>query len=167
MMVQRERRERQFWSRGGWFTHYVFFPHEPDALECGRALPHLMPRMYWPPYEPGCSLVLTQLIRDYECRHPAQAVRDARRDMNAFVRQFHGAWVDNNEAGLGPKSLPTGRQAAKPLGDVGPLFGPPIPLDWFDDGHPDDAAKRFYSDESAQMYKSTPYMRWLHERPTS
>ena len=78
MLVERVRRERQFWPRGGWFTHYVFFPHEPDALECGRALPHLMPRMYSPPYEPGCSLVLTQLIRDDECRHPGKlsATRD-------------------------------------------------------------------------------------------
>jgi hypothetical protein len=164
MLVQRERRERQFWSRGGWFTHYVFFPHEPDALECGRALPHMMPRMYWPQYEPGAGLVLTQRIRDHECRHPAQAVRDAIRDMQAFVRGFSGAWVDNTQAGLGGAHLPTSRAAAKPLGDVGPLFGPPVPIDWLNGGDLDDDAKRFYGDEMAQMYRCVPYMRSLFER---
>src|SRR6516164_127981 len=63
-----------------------------------------------------------------------QAVRDARRDTNVFVRQFRGAWVDNDGPGLGGEGLPTSREAAKPLGDVGPLFGPPVPMDWFDDG---------------------------------
>jgi hypothetical protein len=85
--------------------------------------------------------------------------------MNVFVRQFRGAWVDNDGPGLGGEGLPTSREAAKPLGDVGPLFGPPVPMDWFDDGHLDGDAKRFYSDENAQMYKCTPYIRLLHEAP--